>query len=84
MSTRLAFVIATALVALPCSASTAAVTPTPTPAVSVVQCGHLLDTAAGKLLGPTTLVVDAGRIREIHPLMLGAAIAFLVYFALGG
>ena len=66
MSTRLAFVIAAALVALPCSASTAAVTPTPTPAVSVVQCGHLLDTAAGKLLGPTTLVVDAGRIREIH------------------
>ena len=66
MSTRLALVIATALVALPCSASTAAVTPTPTPAVSVVQCGHLLDTAAGKLLGATTLIVDAGRIREIH------------------
>jgi imidazolonepropionase-like amidohydrolase len=63
MSTRLALVIAAGLVALPCSASAA---DAPAPAVSVVQCGHLLDTAAGKLLGPTTLVVDAGRIREIH------------------
>jgi AGZA family xanthine/uracil permease-like MFS transporter len=26
----------------------------------------------------------AGRIREVHPLMLGASVAFLVYFALGG
>ena len=24
------------------------------------------------------------RIRELHPLMLGASVAFLVYFALGG
>ena len=63
MSTRLALVIAAGLVALPCSASAA---DAPAPAVSVVQCGHLLDTVAGKLLGPTTLVVDAGRIREIH------------------
>jgi imidazolonepropionase-like amidohydrolase len=63
MSTRLALVIAAGLVALPCSASAA---DAPAPAVSVVQCGHLLDTAAGKLLGATTLIVDAGRIREIH------------------
>jgi imidazolonepropionase-like amidohydrolase len=64
MSTRLAVVIAAALVALPCSASAAEVVPTHD--VSVLHCGHLLDTAAGKLLGETTLIVDAGHIREIH------------------
>jgi AGZA family xanthine/uracil permease-like MFS transporter len=26
----------------------------------------------------------AGRIRELHPLMRGASVAFQVYFALGG
>ncbi|HET6806644.1 MAG TPA: amidohydrolase family protein [Frateuria sp.] len=36
-------------------------------ALTVLHCPHLLDPAAGKLLGETTLVVDAGRIREIRP-----------------
>ena len=68
MSSPLALVIAAALVALPCTTSAAAAAPAPggSHAVSVLQCGHLLDTAAGKLLGQTTLIVDAGRIREIH------------------
>ena len=69
MSTPLALVIAAVLVALPCSTSATEAAPARTlsPALSVVQCGHLLDPAAGKLLGATTLIVDAGRIREIHP-----------------
>jgi imidazolonepropionase-like amidohydrolase len=35
--------------------------------LAVLHCAHLLDPAAGKLLGETTLVVDAGRVREMHP-----------------
>lgn len=34
--------------------------------VSVLHCARLLDPAAGKLLGETTLIVDGGRIRELH------------------
>jgi imidazolonepropionase-like amidohydrolase len=34
-------------------------------AVSVVHCGHLLDTVGGKLLGESSIVVDGGRIREV-------------------
>ncbi len=34
--------------------------------VSVLHCARLLDTAAGKMLGETTVVVDAGRIKELH------------------
>jgi imidazolonepropionase-like amidohydrolase len=35
--------------------------------VSVLHCARLLDTAAGKMLGETTVIVDSGRIRELHP-----------------
>ncbi len=39
----------------------------PAPATPLaLQCGHLIDTAAGKLLGPTLIVVEAGRIREVR------------------
>jgi len=34
--------------------------------VSVLHCARLLDTAAGKMLGETTVIVDAGRIKELH------------------
>jgi imidazolonepropionase-like amidohydrolase len=34
--------------------------------VSVLHCARLLDTAAGKMLGETTVVVDAGRIKELR------------------
>ena len=40
--------------------------------LTVLHCAHLLDPAAGKLLGETTLVVDAGRVREMHPGEAGA------------
>ena len=35
--------------------------------LSVVHCGHLIDTPAGKLLGETSIVVDGKRIREVKP-----------------
>ena len=34
-------------------------------AVTVLHCGHLLDTVAGKLLGPSTVVIEGKRIREV-------------------
>jgi imidazolonepropionase-like amidohydrolase len=34
-------------------------------AVTALHCGHLLDTAAGKMLGETTIVIENGRVREV-------------------
>jgi imidazolonepropionase-like amidohydrolase len=34
--------------------------------VSVLHCARLLDTAAGRMLGETTVVVDDGHIKELH------------------
>ena len=34
-------------------------------ALSALHCGHLVDTAAGKVLGETTIVVEGARIREL-------------------
>jgi imidazolonepropionase-like amidohydrolase len=33
--------------------------------VLALQCGHLIDSAAGKLLGDSTVVVAGGRVREV-------------------
>ncbi len=33
--------------------------------LSALHCGHLIDTAAGKVLGETTIVVEGARIREL-------------------
>ncbi len=35
------------------------------PTVMALQCGHLIDTAAGKTLGESTVVVEGGRVREV-------------------
>jgi imidazolonepropionase-like amidohydrolase len=43
-------------------ASPAAVTAA---AVTALQCGHLIDTANGKLLGVTTIVIESGRIKQV-------------------
>jgi imidazolonepropionase-like amidohydrolase len=34
-------------------------------AVTALQCGHLIDTANGKMLGATTVVIESGKIREV-------------------
>jgi len=62
--TRAALAAAGLMLALPALAAAA-----DAPAnhdVSVLHCARLLDPAAGKLLGETTLIVDGGRIRELH------------------
>jgi imidazolonepropionase-like amidohydrolase len=33
--------------------------------VTALHCGHLIDTANGKMLGETTIVIEAGRIKEV-------------------
>jgi imidazolonepropionase-like amidohydrolase len=39
---------------------------TPAPAgVMALQCGHVIDTANGKLLGETTLLIENGRVRDV-------------------
>jgi imidazolonepropionase-like amidohydrolase len=60
MKALLAAAVATAFM----GASPAEAEPATTPA-TFLYCGHLLDTAAGKLLGPTTIVADGNRIREV-------------------
>ncbi|GAA0720691.1 amidohydrolase family protein [Dokdonella soli] len=38
-----------------------------TPAPVALHCGHLVDTAAGKLLGETTIIAEGKRIKEVKP-----------------
>jgi imidazolonepropionase-like amidohydrolase len=35
------------------------------PSVTALLCGHLIDTAAGKVLGETTIVIEGGRVRQV-------------------
>lgn len=39
---------------------------TPAAAPVAIQCGHLLDTVKGKLLGPTTIVSEGKRIKSVQ------------------
>ena len=39
--------------------------PATPPSITVLHCGHLLDSLNGKMLGATTVVVEGGRIREV-------------------
>ncbi|MGA2399154.1 MAG: amidohydrolase family protein [Steroidobacteraceae bacterium] len=61
-STATSWIVLVTLFAGPAARAQA---PAPTPAVTVLHCGHLLDTTAGKLLGATTIVVEGKRVREV-------------------
>ena len=39
---------------------------TPAPVVTALHCGHLIDTAAGKTLGATTIVIEGKQVREVQ------------------
>jgi AGZA family xanthine/uracil permease-like MFS transporter len=43
----------------------------------------ITDGIGASFLAFARLRLLAGRIRELHPLLLGASVAFLVYFVLG-
>lgn len=67
MKKLLAAAILTVLVqSVPGHAETPAATAAPASVVAL-HCAHLVDTAAGKLLGETTIVVEGKRIREVKP-----------------
>jgi imidazolonepropionase-like amidohydrolase len=59
--------LAAAIAAILAGTAGAADTDAPaTPAVvTALQCGHLIDTANGKTLGETTIVIEGGRIKEV-------------------
>ena len=35
------------------------------PAVTALQCGHLIDTANGKVLGATTIVIEGAKVKDV-------------------
>lgn len=37
----------------------------PSPPLTAIHCGHLLDVLTGKMLGPTTVTVEGKRVREV-------------------
>ena len=49
----------------PAQAQAEASAPAASPAVTVLHCGHLLDTVGGKLLGATTIVVSGKRVQDV-------------------
>jgi imidazolonepropionase-like amidohydrolase len=63
MSMRFALVLAAVLAASPALAAE----PPTGGATTALHCAHLLDPAAGRLLGETTVLVRDGRIQAIHP-----------------
>jgi imidazolonepropionase-like amidohydrolase len=57
--------LTTALVGASASlASAADAPPAPAPVIAI-HCGHLLDVLGGKMLGPTTVIVEGKRVREV-------------------
>jgi imidazolonepropionase-like amidohydrolase len=46
-------------------ASAADAPSTAAPPVTAIHCGHLLDVLTGKMLGPTTVIVEGKRVREV-------------------
>ena len=65
LAVALAAAIAGILAANAAGADNAANADAPAPAVTALECGHLIDTANGKMLGATTIVIEGGRIKEV-------------------
>lgn len=63
--TALAAAITGALIAGSSVGAAAAADAPAAPAVTALQCGHLIDTASGKTLGATTIVIEGGHIKEV-------------------
>ncbi len=57
---RRSILLVTSLIAGAAAAQTPAAAP-----LTALQCGHVIDTAEGKMLGATTVVVEGGHIREL-------------------
>jgi imidazolonepropionase-like amidohydrolase len=57
--------LTTALAGAGASIASAADAPASAAPVIAIHCGHLLDVLAGKMLGPTTVIVEGKRVREV-------------------
>ncbi|HWW81374.1 MAG TPA: amidohydrolase family protein [Steroidobacteraceae bacterium] len=59
--------LTTALAGTSAGIASAADAPAAAPAapLTAIHCGHLLDVLAGKMLGPTTVIVEGKRVREV-------------------
>ncbi len=64
-STAFAAAITGAVIAGSSVGAAAAADAPAAPAVTALQCGHLIDTASGKTLGATTIVIEGGHIKEV-------------------
>jgi imidazolonepropionase-like amidohydrolase len=64
-SPSLQFRFAVGFAALLTAGIASAQAPAAAPKLTALQCGHLIDTAAGKVLGATTVLVEGGHIREV-------------------
>ena len=64
-STTLAAAIAAILVAGSGVGAAGAADAPAAAAVTALQCGHLIDTANGKMLGATTIVIEGGHVKEV-------------------
>jgi imidazolonepropionase-like amidohydrolase len=53
------------LAAAGAAGSAVATADAPPAPVTAIHCGHLLDVLAGKMLGPTTVIVEGKRVREV-------------------
>jgi imidazolonepropionase-like amidohydrolase len=66
IESRRSISLAAAIAIILIGAASAADAPAPAaPAATALQCGHLIDTANGKLLGATTIVIEGGRIKQV-------------------
>ena len=57
--------LTTALTGASAGIASAADAPAAAAPVLAIHCGHLLDVLAGKMLGPTTIIVEGKRVREV-------------------
>jgi imidazolonepropionase-like amidohydrolase len=64
IDSRVSIRIAAAVAALLAAGAAAADAPAP-PALTALQCGHLIDTANGKTLGATTIVIEGAKVKEV-------------------
>jgi imidazolonepropionase-like amidohydrolase len=67
-SSGYAAAMAAAMAALGATGPAGAASDAPAPsaaALTALQCGHLIDTANGKTLGATTVVIEGGKVKEV-------------------
>jgi imidazolonepropionase-like amidohydrolase len=65
IDSRRALALAIAGILAAANAANATNADVPAPAVTALECGHLIDTANGKMLGATTIVIEGGRIKAV-------------------